>query len=333
MSRCRPTRPLGCLRAIPPALAATLVLLVCSRPSGASGPVDPPALVLKWGSRGFGPGELFNPRGMACDAVGNLYVAEAFQGMTMFSNDGVYRGQWGTTGGDVEQLDNPSAIAFGPDGLAYVADYGAGSGGRRVKVFTASGQYQRSWGTVARPSGVAVDDSGYVYTASSETSGWWKFASTGEMIGRFADTPGPGYALSPVGIATDGHSYVYVAAGYVLQYRLNGEFVATLDGNGRPYFVATDAADNVYATTYGAGHGHVDMFSPDGKLLASWGAPLDNQTCGFNNPSGIALDNQGNIFVADTGQFDYYQMCIQKFAFTPTPVRRRTWGQIKAIYR
>lgn len=326
-----PVRRLGTI-----ALALASAITFSCDQAAATEPVgDPPTLVLKWGSRGFGPGLLYLPKGMACDAEGNLYVADRGNDrIQVFNGSGQYLRHWGTRGQGPDQFGTPTAVAIGPDGLVYVSD----SDNQAVKVFTTGGAFVRTWaGGVGNASGVAVDDSGYVYTCSSGGSGWKKFTATGESLGWFGHDTGPGYVLSPTGIATDGRDYVYVDGGYVMQYRTNGEFIRSFATVGDVSYLATDRNGNVYAAEFGypggLAHGLIEMFSPDGKLLASWGARVNDVECGFNNPSGIAVDDNGNIFVADTGQFNYYPMCIQKFAFTPTPVLRRTWGQIKAIYR
>ena len=48
----------------------------------------------------------------------------------------------------------------------------------------------------------------------------------------------------------------------------------------------------------------------------------------FDNPIGIAIDGDGDIYVADTNNSR-----IQKFGYAPTPVQGATWGSMKARYR
>lgn len=62
-----------------------------------------------------------------------------------------------------------------------------------------------------------------------------------------------------------------------------------------PLALATDSHDNLYVT-HGSG---VQKFDSDGKLLASWGT-RGTGAGQFNSPAAIALDSQGNLYIADT---------------------------------
>ncbi len=58
------------------------------------------------------------------------------------------------------------------------------------------------------------------------------------------------------------------------------------------------SADKVYIADADAHR--VFVMSPDGNMLATWGAKGDKQGQ-FRSPAGIALDEQGRVYVADTG--------------------------------
>jgi DNA-binding beta-propeller fold protein YncE len=97
-----------------------------------------------------------------------------------------------------------------------------------------------------------------------------------------------------------------------------------------PYHVTTDAHDNVYTTSFGTYE--VLTFSPTGVLLARWGSRgfQDGQ---FRYPTGIAVDQSGNVFVAEHPTFRGEINRIQKFGQVPTPTLRTSWGQLKARFR
>jgi DNA-binding beta-propeller fold protein YncE len=64
-----------------------------------------------------------------------------------------------------------------------------------------------------------------------------------------------------------------------------------------PYGVAVDGNGIVYVVD--SKNNRIQMLSPTGTLLASWG----NRGYGvgqFNNPHGVAVDGSGNVYVADT---------------------------------
>src|SRR5207247_4948928 len=73
-------------------------------------------------------------------------------------------------------------------------------------------------------------------------------------------------------------------------------FVRTAD-------VAWDPAGNIYVAdgvAMGAGNARVAKFDKDGHFIKSWGQ-RGSEPGQFNSLRGIALDAQGNVYVADAG--------------------------------
>jgi DNA-binding beta-propeller fold protein YncE len=67
--------------------------------------------------------------------------------------------------------------------------------------------------------------------------------------------------------------------------------------------VAWDKDGNIYVadgSAMGAGNARVAKFDKDGHFIASWGQ-RGSETGQFNSLRGIALDAQGNVYVADAG--------------------------------
>jgi sugar lactone lactonase YvrE len=129
---------------------------------------------------------------------------------------------------------------------------------------------------------------------------------------------------NPFGVAVDGNSNLYVTDTYDHAVRkvAPGGVVTTLagltgaagstDGSGGssrfnlPAGVAMDAAGNVYVAD--SSNQTIRMITPAGlvtTLAGSAGTSGTNDGTGvaarFNTPSGVALDSQGNVYVADTG--------------------------------
>ncbi|MEZ4666819.1 MAG: TIGR03663 family protein [Anaerolineae bacterium] len=97
-----------------------------------------------WGQRGeFGASAptqptdgFWGPRGIAVDAEENVYVADTGnKRIRVYSSNGTWLRDIGSTGSGVGQLDEPSSVVVGADFLLYAADYW----NRRISVFTLDG--------------------------------------------------------------------------------------------------------------------------------------------------------------------------------------------------
>jgi uncharacterized protein (TIGR03663 family) len=142
-------------------------------------------------------------------------------------------------------------------------------------------------------------------------------------------TPGKeaGQLDQPHGLAVDAKGNVYVsdsAAHRVAVFGPDGQLIREIGGMGsapgqfnEPHGVAVDAQGNLYvADTWNA---RVDKFDANGKYLKSWGEGKPDDSgrlltmtdgteagnaaapLGFYGPRGVAVDAQGNVYVADTG--------------------------------
>ncbi|MCC6649752.1 MAG: hypothetical protein IT348_01230 [Candidatus Eisenbacteria bacterium] len=68
-----------------------------------------------------------------------------------------------------------------------------------------------------------------------------------------------------------------------------------------------------------------EKFTGDGVCLCSWGT--QGSAAGqFSSPTGVAVDDAGNIYVADR-----WSNRIQVFGVAPTVAWRRTWGAVKEL--
>ena len=150
-----------------------------------------------------------------------------------------------------------------------------------------------------------------------------------QTVSTFAGTGATGSAdgagtvatfFSPTRLAVDGSCNVYVAdfysnkirkitpAGVVSTFAGSG-IAGSTDGTGTaasfksPHGVAVDANDNVYVADYG--NFKIRKISPAGVVTTFAGSGYTGTTDGigvaasFNSPMGIAIDGDGNIYVAD----------------------------------
>jgi len=70
----------------------------------------------------------------------------------------------------------------------------------------------------------------------------------------------------------------------------------------------------------------VQLFTSAGAYLGQWGT-AGSGPGQFLNPTGIATDSQGNVWVTDTNNSR-----IQVFGNAATPTRRSSWGRLKNLY-
>src|ERR1700690_1270639 len=155
----------------------------------------------------------------------------------------------------------------------------------------------------------------------------YSFQVLAGLAGNAGSTDGTGSAARfnhPYGLAVDSSGNVYVAdransvirkitpAGVVTTIAGRAGVPGSVDGNGtaalfnNPSGVAVDATGNVYVAD--TGNDTIRKITPAGVVSTPVGTPgTSGSTDGtgpaalFNNPSGVAVDATGNVYVADTG--------------------------------
>lgn len=179
------------------------------------------------------------------------------------------------------------------------------------------------------PNGLALDRTGNLFVADSGNLRIRKIAPGGEVTtvagsGRKGNNEGPAAEaefVDPVGVAVDRSGALYVADrgahrikrvtpfGIVMIAAGTGE-AGTKDGTGvlaqfhDPSGITVDAFDHVYVAD--AGSHTIRRIDQEGVVttVAGSGAPGDHdglrEQAGFFAPTGVALDLEGNLFVADS---------------------------------
>ncbi len=301
--------------------------------------------------------QLDTPTGVAVDASGNVLIADSQNQRVRKVSRGTITTIAGTGAagfnGDVvlpanAQLNTPRGVATDRSGNYFLAD----TGNRRVRegqpggnLFTKAGNGNASYfgdgmqatlASVNQPEGVAADAAGNVYIADTFDNVVRKVSANG-VISTIAGFGTPGFggdggpATSaklnhPRGVAVDALGNVYVAdtannrvrkidpVGTISTVAGNGtvdfvvpDGVATQQGLSDPRGVAVDQAGNVYVAE--TGRNRVRKISPTGAITTIAG----NGTCCYtgdgglgtaaqlNQPWGLAVDAEGNVYVADSG--------------------------------
>ncbi len=230
------------------------------------------SFVQAWGGLGAAPGQLNYPRALASDPAGDTYVADtANDRIQVFTTDGVLLRGWGVPGRGAGQFTAPAGLAADPTGRLLVSD----TVDHRIELFApGSLAYLESWNVrgdltegLLGPSGIGVDPRGYVYVADTGNQRVVKLWGDNTFLSEIG--VGGGVSLSDPGA------------------------VAVAPGTGNAYVADTD-------------NDRVLVYAPDGTLLQKWGGGGGDGSTGsgpgeFERPRAIAIDAQGEVYVADFG--------------------------------
>jgi sugar lactone lactonase YvrE len=191
--------------------------------------------------------------------------------------------------------------------------------------------------TVARfcgPEGIAVDKAGNLYVTSGQTvrkltpDGAVTTLAGTSMLAGYADGAGPAaqfLSLSGIAAARDGNLYVADGGNHSIRKITATGLVTTLAGNFRvdnppgskdgigtaalfnnPKGIATDRNGNLYVTD--TANNNIRRITLAGLVTTIAGtaghtgsADGTGAAARFNQPTGIAVDKAGNLYVTDTG--------------------------------
>lgn len=255
---------------------------------------------------GVGAAAAFHtPSGLACDAAGNIYVADTGNhAIRKISPQGVVTTLAGTgvagfrDGPGVQaQFNGPVGVAADASGNVYVAD----TYNDRIRVIRADGHvitlaggekpgYQDGPGSAARfdtPSALAVDALGNIWIADTRNNAIRKLTSSGEVSTLVRSQPGePPILYRPISLAVTRDGLLYageLASGRVLQLSRTGQthvlIGATQDDRmSRAAGLAINAAGALYvadATSYRV-HKISPLAAGDALAPATVGPAADN---------------------------------------------------------
>ncbi len=250
-----------------------------------------------WDPRDFLRQLFKQPGYIALDRNDKAYVSDsATDAIEKLSPAGHLVLRWGKSGSRPGQFRHPSGIALDAAGHVYVADTGNG----RIEEFSSNAVFMSEWYTgfarapgQGHPTGLAIDRHGDIYVTDPVRNLVQEFSPTHKLRlqwGR-ADPSHTLYSLErPTGIAVDDHGNVYVAD--------SGHFRVVEFAPSAPYF-KTGRPAHTWSGTRGRGPGQ------------------------FLQPSGLAVDARGNVYVTDAGAAR-----VQVFASNGNLIAR--WGSYGA---
>ncbi len=239
---------------------------------------------------------LLAPAGLALDALGNIYIADA-------GNNAVE--EWNASTQTLNVLvpagvlANPRGIAVDTYGNVFIADTGNGA----VEEWTAAtGQLSTLVTGLNSPTGVAVDSVGNVYVVEQGTNAVREWNATDQSLTTLISSG----LSNPSGIAVDLLGTIYIADtgnNAVEQWNPITQILNVLvSGLNNPQDVAVDGLGNVFIAD--AGSSTIKEWNQAAQQL------LATAFTGLSGANGIALDSAGNLYAADTGNNAVEQFAV-----------------------
>ena len=263
--------------------------------------------------------QLSSPSGLSADINGNVYIADQVNHrvrkvnsagiLVTFAGTGTagYNGDGGAA--TSTQLNYPVGVSADINGNVYIAD----SSNNRIRMVNVAGIISTFAGTITEgyfgdggaatsaqlswPHGVSADINGNVYIADWDNNRVRKVNVAG-IITTFAGT-------GTAGSNGDG--------GAATSAQLNNPYAVAVDVNGNVY-IADQANQRIRKVNAG---GILTTFAGTGA--AGYNGDGVTTMAQLNNPFGVSVDMNGNVYIADT-----YNNRILFVAITSQPVSRPT---------
>lgn len=282
----------------------------------------------KWirsiGEKGDGARQFNSPSGVAV-RKGLIYVADTGNSrIQVLTADGIFMRQI-TFKANKEQMESPASVAVDEQNMVYVLD----SSANNVRIFDSTGTQTRMFGVQGnalegfeKPRGIAVDVRGIIYVADTGNFKIKKFTPEGKLIGSLgSEGDGRGQFREVVGVLVDADRKIWAldASKGTIQ-------VFTSERDDKPTLPSAAALPSIEVQKIVPGETaslaiNKRLWGLAGDSLVALGIAGGGRTIsstgtepGFlKNPRGMAVDSQGNFWVADTGNDR-----IQKFSLEGT---------------
>jgi sugar lactone lactonase YvrE len=275
------------------------------------------------------------PADVAIDKAGNLFVADSGNStIRKITPDGIVTTLAGSVHspgnqdgvGSAAHFNWPQGIAVDSTGNVYVAD----TENSAIRKITPDGMVTTvasgSPGSFHNPKGIAVDPATNIYVADTINGTIHKITPAGDVT-TIAGQVGSAYRFSsPSGLVADGAGNIYVLDSCRVSKITPDGVISTVAGSANcngsgydgpaaearfsgPKAITIDKAGNIYVADTGAHR--IRKIAPNGWVTTLAGSEFGNvagagHAAQFNQPMGIAVDQNGALYVAD-----YYNHTIR----------------------
>lgn len=275
---------------------------------GSELPASPLPTQFSFGTKGSGPGQFDQPRGLAITPEGNLAVADSKNGrIQILSPEGKFIAEFGK-GILSPEVSGVGGVASNPAGEFYVAD----TWNHAIRKFSADGKLlantveaKQDSGTsrMFGPRSIAVNSQGTVFVTDTGNRYVRVFDPNLQPLFSWGgDGAGPGMFNEPVGIAIDDKDRVYVADtgnGRIQRFSSKGQYETeflTLDPLSQsvvqiePYLAVL--SNGRLAVTYSTAG---SVWIVDTETMKARVRRINRPN--LRNPVGIVADGEGNLWI------------------------------------
>ncbi len=230
-------------------------------------------------------GNVTGPFGLAVDASGTIYVADAGDNtIKKLSPTGQLLATWGKTGSAPGELSWPQGVAVDTQGNVYVAD----SNNSRIQKFSSTGTLLAVFGNMGSsverlnlPVGIALDAQGDLYVTDLRNHRLVKFSPAGNFLTAWSGAGGIQFSSArDVAIDRAGNIYIEDTRNFrLVKFSPTGKVLAIWQQPMDLFLfgITVDPQGNIYVamipvTNNGVLRGGIRKLSPSGAVLATWPA-------------------------------------------------------------
>jgi DNA-binding beta-propeller fold protein YncE len=262
-------------------------------------------LVTSFVKRGSESGQVLEPKRLAVDANGYIWVPDAANDrVEVFNAKGEFVTKFGSFGSGTEQMNYPVGLAVDPRGNVWIDD-----NNNRVDHWKVSSPwpptFSSNFGTTGsgngqfnEPTGIAVNPAnGNLVVPDEGNNRVQIFSESGTYLSQFGSFgTGNGQFNQPRGAAVDSKGNIWIVDtgnNRVEKFNEKGEYLSQFgtsgSGNGQfttPKNLAVDSKGNVWVAD--SGNKRIEKFNEKGEYVLQFSAGT--------NPIGVAVDANGNVW-------------------------------------